>query len=82
MTQITIQADPDLVRLANNLAKAHGTTVSEMINQILRALATPLPPISPETSPLTCRATGLFQLPGEKSERELITEATVDKHLP
>jgi hypothetical protein len=81
MTQITIQADPDLVQLANSLAQARGTTVSEMVHQIIRALAAPLPSVTEETSPLTCKATGLLRLPGEKSDRDLIAEAVAEKHL-
>ncbi len=79
--KLTLSADERVVRKARQLARTHKTSISSMFVRFVLAMAkreeaggeTPL-------GPLTVKALGVAKLPADRSDRELLEEALMEKY--
>lgn len=77
--KLTLSADKDVVEKAKRLAAQNNTSVSAMFSRIILAMGeregsgTPL-------GPLTQKAAGLVRLPEGKTDRDMLTEAVLERH--
>ncbi len=82
MKKLTLSVDDETIKLAKQIAKRNGTSVSAMFGRLIRGLgeknkATDI--IVPPGS-ITARARGMISLPEGKSARDVLTEALMDKY--
>jgi hypothetical protein len=71
--------DESVIRQAKELAHARGTSVSAMVTNIVRSMASGRTrPI--RLGPITRRATGIAKWPAGKEYRELLEEALMEKY--
>jgi hypothetical protein len=79
MPKITLNADSKTVSLAKKLAQINQTSVSDMFCRFIKSLA-----VGDKTEiklgPLTRKMTGIIKLPHGKSDRDVLTEALMDKY--
>lgn len=79
MPKITLNADSKTVSLAKKLAQINQTSVSDMFCRFIKSLA-----VGDKTEiklgPLTRKMTGIIKLPNGKSDRDVLTEALMDKY--
>lgn len=80
MRKLTLSADADVIEQAKRLAKEHGTSVSAMFSDFIRAHAAPGTLDRKKLGPLTRKALGLAKLPNGKSYRKLIEQSIMEKH--
>lgn len=79
MTKLTLSMTEEDVETAKRLAKERGTSVSAMVTSYVRGVAAARrKPF--KVGPITRKATGLVRLPSDKSDRDLITEALMEKY--
>jgi hypothetical protein len=79
MGKLTISMDDDIIRAAKQLAASDNVSVSAMIRRYVLAR------LKPEKSkikigPLTKKATGIVKLDESKSDKELLTDALMEKY--
>ena len=79
MTKLTLSVDEEVVKQAKRLAKESGRSVSAMFSHFVRSAA------NREKTPLrggriARQASGLIRLPKGKSERDILTEALMEKY--
>jgi hypothetical protein len=79
MGKMTISMDDDIIRAAKQLAASDNVSVSAMIRRYVLAR------LKPEKSkikigPLTKKATGIVKLDESKSDKELLTDALMEKY--
>ena len=77
MTKLTLSADKRLVREAKRVAAAQNTSLSAMIDRLLRAVTAK--PEETKLGPLTKSVMGIAKVP-DKSVQELLTDALWDKY--
>jgi hypothetical protein len=77
MKKLTLTAEPEVIDLAKKLADAHGTSVSAMFSQLIRAMAKS-PPES--VGSITRRLTGIARAPRRKTDRGLLEDALLQRH--
>lgn len=77
--KLTLSMSEDAIATAKKLAAEENTSVSAMFEQIVRGMAARKKRSIP-IGPLTRKATGLVKLPEGKTDRELITEALMEKY--
>jgi hypothetical protein len=80
-TTVTFAADEDLVRSAEKIASQNQTDLPSMIKRYLSALIMTQEPLDEaKLPPITRSAIGLFKGIPDKSYKELLTEALVEKY--
>lgn len=81
MTKLTLSMDARLVVTAKRLARRHKTSVSAMLANLVRALAAQeqRQPEIPADS-ITAQLTGIIKASGDKTDRELLTEALLKRY--
>lgn len=78
-TKLTLSADPDLIKEAKKYAEKEGTSLSSMVTRFLRSLLR-TSSTAHQPGPLTRQATGLVHLPTNKSDRELLETALIERY--
>ena len=79
MKKLTLNADPDVIEEARELAEQTGTSVSSMFERFVRLLAVQRQAARP-LGPITRKASGMIALPKGRSERQIIEDALLEKH--
>ncbi len=79
MTKLTLSVEEAVVEQAKQIAAANQTSVSAMFSQFVRsaAMAGAGPP---KIGPLTRKLSGLITLPPDKSYKELLADALIEKY--
>jgi hypothetical protein len=78
--KLTLSARPDVVKRVKKLAKKQGTSVSAMFDRFARAV-TSVNEDPPAIGPLTRSLSGILKnVPKNKSDRELVEEALLEKY--
>jgi len=80
MPKLTLSADQDVIEKAKRLAEERGTSVSAMFSQFVESVAGDAESAPPRLGPMTRRAIGLVKLPADKTDRELIEQALVERY--
>ena len=80
MPKLTLSADKQVIEKAKRLAEQRGTSVSAMFSDFVNALARSSGKAAGELPPITRRLAGIARVPRDKSYRELIEQAIVEKH--
>jgi hypothetical protein len=82
MTKLTLSMDEEVIASAKRIARRHKQSVSSMLSNMVKAMAaqeaqqeTDVPPDS-----VTARLTGIVEAPPNKSDRELIAEALMERY--
>jgi len=79
MQKFTISVEPEVLKIAKEIAARNNTSVSGLFRQCIRAMdAIRLPK---KLSPLVKQASGLAKLPRGKNYRKLIEEARTERYL-
>jgi hypothetical protein len=79
MGKMTISMDDDIIRAAKQLAASDNVSVSAMFRRyVLFRLKPEKPKI--KIGPLTKKATGIVKLDESKSDKELLTDALMEKY--
>lgn len=79
MKKLTLSMKEEAIQAAKQLARQRGTSVSAMVSDYVMS-ATQVRRKPFKIGPITRKATGLVRLPSDKSDRELITEALMEKY--
>ena len=81
MKKLTLSADESVIEMAKDLARRRRTSVSAMFSSLVRLLARreKVADDIPADS-ITVRATGAIRLPKGKTDRDVLTEALLEKH--
>ncbi len=79
MKKLTLSMEEEVIRQAKRIAAEQGTSVSAMFSNMVRLMARKRGEEN-EIGPITRSLTGIVSLPEGKTDRELITEALMDKH--
>lgn len=79
MTKLTLSMDEEVVAQAKRLAKENGRSVSAMVTQYVRAMA------ERNTKPIrgghiARQALGLIHLPRDRSDRDILVDALMEKY--
>ena len=78
MPKLTLSINEELVELAKQIAAQNNTSISTMFSQYIASLTeTDEKPI---LSPLAKKASGLVKLPQDKTDKELLTDALLEKY--
>ncbi len=77
--KLTLSVDEETIRQAKQIAAEEGTSVSAMFSRLVQAMAHE-PGKQIEIGPITRRATGLVELPSDKTDRERLQEALEKKY--
>ncbi|MEO7297030.1 MAG: DUF6364 family protein [Verrucomicrobiota bacterium] len=77
---LTIDLDSDILRLAEQEARAHHTTLPEVIAQQLRVMALNWQESRAGKTPITDALRGAVKVPHEFDERAFLTEDLQNKH--
>lgn len=81
MSKLTLSMDEHMVVTAKRLAKRHKTSVSALLANMVRTMAAQeeRKPAIPADS-ITAQLTGIIRAPAHKSDRELLTDALLDRY--
>jgi len=77
---LTLDLDPDLLRLAEREAQARRTTLPEVVVQQLRVMARNWQDSHDGRTPLTDALRGAVKLPADLDEHTAVTEELLQKH--
>jgi len=80
MTKLTLSVEEDVVQQAKQIAEANKTSVSAMFTNFIRSMAKG-PRRDIPAGNIASQALGLFRLPSDKDDKELVAEAILDKYL-
>ena len=78
MPKLTLSINEELVELAKQIAAQNNTSISAMFSQYITSLTET--DKHPKLSPLAKKASGLVQLPPDKTDKELLTDALLEKY--
>ncbi len=81
MAKLTLSMDDDVVTAAKRLARRHRTSVSAMLAGMVKAMA--VQEQSRAAIPAdsaAARLTGIIKAPAERSDRDLLTDALLERH--
>jgi hypothetical protein len=78
-SRLTLSAKKEVIAKAKKLAAARGTSVSAMFSQLVLALDAPHRPAD-RPGPISRKLFGIVKFPKGKSDRELLTEALMEKY--
>ncbi|MBM4035459.1 MAG: hypothetical protein FJ291_27270 [Planctomycetes bacterium] len=79
MTKLTLSMDEEVVAQAKRLAKENGRSVSAMFTQYVRALAQKRSRPA-RVGHIARQALGLIHLPKDRSDRDLLVDALMEKY--
>ena len=79
MTKLTLSVDDAVVEKAKRIAEANGTSVSAMFSRFVQSMGDRRGRRG-KIGPLTRKASGLVTLPPDRDDKELLTEALMDRH--
>ena len=79
MKKLTLSMDEETIKQAKKLAAEQKTSVSAMFSRLVRAMAHK-PGQDIEIGPKTRSLSGIISLPEGKTDREVLTEALMDRH--
>lgn len=82
-TKFTLETDARIVRLARQVAKRRGTTVSALFSRLILSLAEDEigeTKTKGSAAPITRRACGLLKVSGDYDEREDLASQLSDKY--
>jgi hypothetical protein len=79
MTKLTLSVDEAVVKQAKKLAHQNGRSVSSMFTQYVHAMSRKRKPPAREGR-LARQAAGLIQLPKGRSDRDILTDALMEKY--
>ena len=79
MTKVTLSVDEAIVKKAKQMARESNTSVSAMFTEFIRAMGSPGDK-SRKIGPLTRQLSGIIKLPPGRGDRELLTDALMDKY--
>lgn len=78
--KLTLSADDRVIRLAKRLARREGTSVSAMFARLIEQMDRIERSGAGELAPLTREALGLARSRSSKSDRDLITDALLERY--
>lgn len=79
MPKLTLSADKNVIEKAKRIAEDRGTSVSAMFSQFVESIAADTESAGLKLGPMTRRAIGLAKLPADKTDRQLIEQALVER---
>ncbi len=77
--KLTLSMDEEVIKMAKRLAAENNTTVSAMVASYVKTVGAKRKSRIP-IAPIARKATGIVKLPKGKSDRDLITEALMDRY--
>ena len=78
-TKLTLSAEPALISVAKETAARQSMSVSRMFTKLINAMQdVPVDDIT--IAPITLRASGLVELPEQKTDSQLIEEALTSRY--
>jgi hypothetical protein len=77
--KLTLSSDPEVIAEAHRLAEQSGTSISSMFERFIRHLAG-WKSSTVTLGPLTRKATGMIAMPKDRSDREILEEALLEKY--
>ena len=89
MKKLTLSMDPKDIRAARRLADAHRTSISDLFSRLVRAMSGVATAASSDRDrrgaleslpPVTRRLSGIIAKQADRTDRELIEEAILDRH--
>ena len=80
MTKLTLSADADVIADAKRWASSRRTSVSGMFARFLRSIEQIEREEGDPIGPLTRQATGLVNIPRNRSDQELVEDALSARH--
>lgn len=75
-TKLTLSAEPSIVSIAKQTAAKQQMSVSRMFARLITAMNN----VSDDISPVTLRASGLIELPDDKTDKQLIEGALTSRN--
>lgn len=78
-SKLTLSADKKIIEQARRIAREKNSSISAMFSQYIQAIAD-LEEYTQDLGPLTKKASGIINLPEDKSHKELLEEALWEKH--
>ncbi len=78
-TKLTLSVDRELVRVAKQMARRRGTSLSAMFERFIRSMTRSESPDEP-LGPLTSQALGMVRLPEGRDAADLVAEALAEKY--
>jgi hypothetical protein len=78
MTQLMLDFDPEVIKEVEKLAAESGTTVSAVVEQLIREKARKRPP--QPLGPLTRQISGIIDLPADVDYRDIVADAMIEKY--
>ena len=79
MPKLTLSTDSKTIAQAKRLAAQNHTSVSAMFTRLIRAM-TKKPKTDDDIGPLTRELTGIIKLPKGKTDRDVLTDALMEKY--
>jgi hypothetical protein len=79
MKKLTLNADPEVIEQAKQIAAESGTSVSSLFERFIRLLARKRRKEQP-IGRAARAATGLIRLPKGKTEKEVLADALAEKY--
>jgi hypothetical protein len=81
MTKLTLSAPEEVIKHAKRIAARNKTSVSAMFTRLFSAMAQADADHDISLGPTTLQATGIANLPTERTDRQLLEEALEGKYL-
>ena len=78
-SKLTLSADKEIIEQARKIAREKNSSISAMFSQYIQAIAD-LEEYAQDLGPLTKKASGIINLPEDKTDKELLDEALWEKH--
>jgi hypothetical protein len=79
MAKLTLNADPEVIKLAKHLATEANTSVSALFSRLIVALAKN-PKSGIPLGPLTRKASGTIALGTDQDYRDVLSDSLTDKY--
>ena len=79
MAKLTLNADPEVIKLAKHLAAEANTSVSALFSRFIKTLARS-PESEQSVGPLTRKASGVIALDSEQDYQDVLSEALARKY--
>jgi len=82
MTKLTLSMDENVIATAKRIARRHRQSVSSMLSNVVKAMAAQEEKEAGDVpaDSITARLIGVVRLPEGKSDRDLVTEALVERY--
>jgi hypothetical protein len=79
MTKLTLSADEETIRIAKRMAAERNMSVSALFSRFVQAMAK-REWVAGDVGPIAAQASGLVELPADRSDEDLLGEALADRH--